>query len=274
MKTTKWGSLKLPYTLLIACLLTMSFSSLIAQEDAEKPVFVTIQYMKVEPSNIDNYLELESLWKKMHQARVESGELLYWGLHQVVSPTGTDAEYNFTTVNLYEGQEALAAHYEGSIPESMTKLYTEDEMKIMQRTNEIRDLVKEEVYVRTLRVTDGKPGANIIVTNYMELLGDATPADHTEMEKVWEKIHQARIDDGNMKAWSSWDMVLPMNTDIRHQSITVDFYEDMSQWMAPFYEKYFAQVYPDMDLAKFASEMEAVFSRYRVDIQMRIDGTE
>ncbi|MFK7924805.1 MAG: hypothetical protein AB8H47_22795 [Bacteroidia bacterium] len=274
MKTTYLGSPKLPYAILIACLLMFGLNPLSAQQEESKTVYVTMQYMKVKPGNIDAYLELENLWKKMHQARVDAGELLYWGLHQVVSPTGTNAEYNFTTVNLYEGEEALAAHYEGEMSEGMLKLYTEEELEIMQKTTELRDLVKEEVYYRTLRVTDGKPGANFIVTNYMQLQGDASLADHTELEEIWSKIHQARIDDGKMKAWSSWDMVLPMDSEMAHQSITVDFYEDMAQWMAPFYQEYFAKVYPDMDLDKFAAKMEAVFKNHHVDILMRIDGTD
>ncbi|MEL7533738.1 MAG: hypothetical protein AAFN10_20665, partial [Bacteroidota bacterium] len=269
-----WGSAKLPYAILIACLFMFGLSPLSAQEEESKPVFVTIQYMKVKPSNISAYLELESLWKKMHQARVKSGELLYWGLHQVVSPTGTDAAYNFTTVNLYEGEEALAAHYEGDMSVDMSELYTEDEMKIMQKTSELRDLVKEEVYFRTLRVTDGKPGAELIVTNFMQLAEDATLADHTELEAIWSKVHQARVDDGKMKAWSSWDMVLPMNSDGEYQAITVDFYEDMAQWMAPFYQEYFAKVYPDMDLEGLSAKMEAVFKIYRSEVMMRIDGTD
>lgn len=274
MKTTHRKIHTVSHSILIACLLLMGITPLVAQEEESKPVFVTIQYMKVAPENVQAYLELESLWKKMHQARVEAGDLMYWGLHQVVSPTGTNAEYNFTTVNLYEGEAALAAHYEGGMTENMLKLYTEDELAIMQRTGELRDLVKEEVYFRTMRVTDGKPGANVIVTNYMQLQGDATLADHTEIEQVWSKIHQARIDDGKMKAWSSWNMVLPMNTEIQHQAITVDFYEDMTQWMAPFYQEYFAKVYPDMDMDKFEAKMQDVFLRHHVDIQFRIDGTE
>jgi len=275
MKTTYLGRFNLSYAMLIACFLMTAITPLHAQEEEETAdYFVTIQYMKVKPSNVSAYLELESLWKRMHQARVDAGELAYWGLHRVVSPTGTDADYNFTTVNLYKGQEAFAAHYEGEMSEEMAKLYTEEEMAIMQRTTELRDLVKEEAYYRTMRVSDGTPGANVIVTNYMQLQGDASLADHTELEQIWSKIHQARIDDGKMKTWSSWDMVLPMGSDKEYQAITVDFFEDMAQMMSPFYEEYFAKVYPDMDLDKFSADMEAVFERYRVDIQMRIDGTE
>ncbi len=46
-------------------------------------------------------MELEQLWKKIHQVRIDEGTLAGWGLYSLIFPGGSNNEYNFATVNEY-----------------------------------------------------------------------------------------------------------------------------------------------------------------------------
>ncbi|MEL6251720.1 MAG: hypothetical protein AAFR87_06905 [Bacteroidota bacterium] len=259
---TKFG-----LSIIFAFLISLTFAS--AQD--EEPTFVVIDYMKVEPGNEEAYLVVEKVWKKIHAARVKAGQMEYWELSRLLSPYGTSLEYNYKTANIYKGNKKLADHFTGSMSD-LSDILTEEEIKILNTTNSVRDLVKEEVYVIDLEVFRQGADNKIIVDNYMQLQEGASLAEHSSYEKeVWLPVHKARIDDGNMEGWANLNLVMPQGDDKEYHAVTVDFYESLDQYMMPWFDKYFAKVHPGKDLGKMSEEMEKIWIRRRVDVQIRID---
>lgn len=258
---------KISLSLILALMISLN---LVFSQD-EEPNFVVIDYMKVEPGMEEEYLKVEKVWKKIHAARVKAGGLQYWELTRMLSPFGDAAEYNFKTTNIYKGRKQLADHFTGSMT-ALADILSEDEIKILNSTNSVRKLVKEEVYVIDQQIFGEGAENMIIVDNYMELQGDASLADHSNYEKeVWMPIHKARMDDGNMGGWVNLNMVMPQGADKKYHAITVDFYESMDQYMMPWFDTYFSKVHPNKDINKMNEEMEKIWIRQKVDVQMRLD---
>ena len=91
-------------TLLTALLVAASFltGGRVALQTGPPPV-VSIHYMKTAPGGEAKYEGIETeVWKPIHEARREAGALRDWVFYRVQYPQGTEAPYNYVTVNVYD----------------------------------------------------------------------------------------------------------------------------------------------------------------------------
>ena len=103
-----------------------------------------LDYMKVD--NQAEYLEVEKLWQKIHEARLEEGAIIGWGVYQVMYKTVEDP-YNFVTVSFYDSFLKLNK----AIPDQTYKdAYpgkTEGEWKTFQeRTENSRKMLTSSIF--------------------------------------------------------------------------------------------------------------------------------
>lgn len=91
-------------TLITALLMAAAFTAggWVALQTAPTPV-VSVHYMKAVPGEEAAYERLESeTWKPIHQARHQAGALRDWVFYRVDFPAGSEAPYNYVTVNVYD----------------------------------------------------------------------------------------------------------------------------------------------------------------------------
>ena len=164
-------------------------------------MYYTLQYMKVPLENDNEYIRLETeVWKILHQARKEAGLLDGWYLFRVISPSGTQTECNYVTINAYSSLEKLAGHFE-SFGVDYTKLLNSDQITIALETDKIRDLVKEEVWQLEERIFSEniEKMYRYQVVNSMRLKPGVSGNEYSEVEKTyWKPIHEERINGGKM----------------------------------------------------------------------------
>ncbi len=133
------------FALLLAALCCQFTSAQTAAADTIR--YSHYAYMKVKPGMYDDYLKLEKAWKKIHAANKKAGNLHDWSLAEMVSPSGASSEYDFVCRNTYIGAAALAASYESSyLPDNWKSLLTAAEIALVDRTGDIRTMVKTEVW--------------------------------------------------------------------------------------------------------------------------------
>ncbi|MFZ1750303.1 MAG: hypothetical protein WAU01_08935, partial [Saprospiraceae bacterium] len=192
-------------------------------------------YMKVAPEKQEDYIKLEKAWKKLHMAKKKAGKLDAWSLTEVISPSGADVKYNYVTRNSYLGETQFASSYdEAYMPENWQSLLTIDEIDLVLRTDEIRTLVKNEIWVVNDQVwaEDYKETTKIFVYNYFSIPKGKTNEDHDKVEKeIWKPIHNARIKAGTMKGWVLQNMMLPFGASLPYSSLTLDGYTSMKQYL-------------------------------------------
>ncbi len=89
-------------------------------------------------------MELEQLWKKIHQVRINEETLANWGVYDLVFPGGSANEYNFGTVNGYSEYGHLNdfnfAHYVMKANLGMSV------NEVSMKTQAARDLVRTELW--------------------------------------------------------------------------------------------------------------------------------
>ncbi len=172
----------------------------VAQSDTT--YYSVFDYIKVAPNMQGDYIKLEKAWKKIHIAKVKAGKLDDWSLTAVMSPSGANCEYNYVTRNSYRGSAHLAGYFESTFfPDNWQALLTPEELALVNRTNEIRTIVKEEVWSGVDNVGGSTKKATIAVWNYFSSPAGKTHADHFKMERdIWEPVHTARVNDGTMVA--------------------------------------------------------------------------
>ena len=270
-KTSKFLMLTLICFLIVS---TISTNSLQAQDDT--PMYVATSYMKVKAENIQEYKKLEKVWKKIHEARIKKGTLTNWAMYEVAVPYGTGTEYNFATVNMYKGRKLLAGHYEGGMMNDIAKMLTPEEMKLVEKTNDLRDMVKEEVY-RTRSWTKSKVQvpSKCIVVNFMKSKEGYRGRDIGEVEnKYWKPLHQSRVDKGQMDDWTLYSLELPYGKSIEHNTVSVDFYKGMEQYLAPWYdEKEVKKIHPNITFDEILKKTNQVRDLIKADVWMLVDYT-
>lgn len=267
----------LTHFLLLAALLCFANTALQAQEEAETR-YNAIDYMKVAPGMHADYLALEKAWKKIHQHNVKAGKILSWNLSAVVSPYGANTEYNYVTrITLKNAKQFANFLQDFPMPENLETILTADELKLVQRTSEIRTLVKGEVWSTVDVVFAENPPKNTVqVFNYFDFPEGKTSDDHVKMETdIWKPVHAARVKDGKMVGWVLARMEFPFGSQMPYQDATVDIYKDMEQYMTqgnplPFFEK----AHPGKDLSKLLEQTSAAADLLKGEVRVHIDGTE
>ena len=261
---------------LLLAILCCQFTPLSAQTAAPKPTRYNVYaYMKVAPGMYDDYLKMEKAYKKLHLADKKAGRLEDWSLAEVVSPAGTNTEYDFVCRNTYIGHAALAAQYERVYDTNgMESILSPAEIALVKRTNEIRKMVKVEVWSMTDGVwaDDADTKAKLFVWNYFSIPEGKTGDDHKKVElDIWKPIMAARIKDGKMKGWGLLNMELPFGASMPYSQATVDGYTGMEQMLAPWFEDYFKKVHPGKDVKKLFKQTAAVCTLEKGEVRMMID---
>ena len=264
-------TLKKLFFSLLLCLLPII---IFAQNNSTR--YYVMDYMKVEPTNVQDYLACEKAWKKIHIAKKEAGAIEGWGLEQIISPVGSITEYNFVTRQVFKDKKQLAEYQSKRyFPENWESLLTPEEIKLVNRTGKLRTHVKNEVWSSEERViAEDMSDADYAVINYFKMPANVMRDDHLKVErKFWKPYHQQNIKEGKMKGWVLLNRELPMGSDYEYDIVTVDVYKDLHQFWAPFDEASFAKFNNGKSTKEIFAETRAVGARASAEIRKSLDST-
>ena len=117
--------------------------------------FAIINFMKPKPGKTGAYFDMEkNLFTKVHQARLDAGLLDGWYFLSRTFPHGSDAEYDFITVDLYPDKATSEKAWDGKIIE---KSLSKEEIAKASNPEELRTIVRHEIWHPVLRAV---PAAN------------------------------------------------------------------------------------------------------------------
>ncbi|MEL6989225.1 MAG: hypothetical protein AAGK97_15540 [Bacteroidota bacterium] len=229
--------------------------------------------MKVKPGMGEDYQKLESVWKKIHEAKIKEGKLQDWALYSIMSPYGSNTEYNYVAMNIYVGEDQLASHFAYEMPDLKTIL-SADEMAMVEKTSEYRTLVKEEIFRLRDHTYKDKP-FEVCVVNYMKSKPGFMGRDMGAMEaKYWKPVHLSSIESGDRSNWGMYSLEYPYGSSSEYNAVTVDFFEDMSQLLATPSEDVFKKVHPNESFSNIMKETTKVRSLVKAEIWKRLDETD
>jgi hypothetical protein len=117
------------------------------------PKIVLVTSMKVQPSKVDRYLELEQkTWKPLHQARIKAGNGRSWSLYAARFPSGTSTSRDYLTINVFDSMQEFDK-YEESLGKVLPQVYPGNSAdQLISETGAIRDIALEELWIEIDRV--------------------------------------------------------------------------------------------------------------------------
>jgi len=244
--------------LIVTLIMVYSFSF------AQSRAFVTFDYMKVEPANVDEYLNLEGeVWKPVHKEFQNRGIEVSWSLY-MVRGAGTQNHYNYVTVSVYDGLGSLDRNIDDE-EEIISKIYSNEDLSgFWNRTSEARLHTGRDVffvYDQALKgnnkelsaFSSGKIGQDITVTFMQTLAGQ----DAVGLEsKWWKPIHKERI---KRKVINSWEVLTKRfvafgQTQLDHDYVTWEDYTTFStiddSYNSNTFTKAVEKAHPDVDFSE------------------------
>lgn len=195
------------------------FIVLLAYNTAMYAQITKIEYMKVKGSTA-NYLEIEKVWKSIHQARLDKGDIYAWyliGKHF----TGTASEYEYVTVTVFPSLFELNNSY----PE---ELASADDDALLEKTMNARDLIQTEIYDTPL-ITEIIHLPKYLNVSFMKV-SQGNDNAYLELEKnIWKPIHEKLIKEGIKSTWSVYRQLYPGGYDAQFNYFTVNGFADMKK---------------------------------------------
>lgn len=214
---------------LLICLMTLIGWGAMAQE----PLYLTFEFMKVDPGMDSDYWKTESFWEKLHEQRVKNGDIIGWDLW-ALSPAGTGQGHQYMTVTLYNDPVKMMEG--GDFNKAMEAAYPNmsqvDRDNKMEQTVKSRDLAVRVYLVEISGTGDDyeMPLGTIGQINFMKAKPGKANA-YEEMESTTFKgMHDQRIAAGGMESWGLLRNMLGYTTEAYASHITVDMFKDWNQY--------------------------------------------
>lgn len=189
---------------------------------AQEKHYAVVNYLQVrEGQSVDEYLALENLARRSHQKAVDSGVYQGWFLHRIEGGAGK----RFVTVELYKSLDKYARGVPASLHEG---LFNPEERETMQQTDQRREVVRTEIWeiatAAAMKARNGNP-ARLVVQFLKPKNGKAAEYRETE-EFVYKKVHQARMDAGQMQSWVLFRRFSPSGAEADFNYVTFSGYAD------------------------------------------------
>lgn len=250
--------ISLMFAFVMACLPQVS------KAQDQPPVFAIVDFMKVKPGSEGKYLDLEkSIWKPLHQERVNQGKIMGWILYRI-RYTGTCDLYNYATVTVFDNPANLEDPWAGI--DSKKILPGKDIDIAYDETLKSRDLVKSNLIMREAEVyPEGGPGPyKYLQVDFMKVK-PGNERLYLDVEKnIWKPVHNEFIKAGSRVGWSLWSMQFPSGSGGEYQFATVNYFSDFNKIGMANYTDAFNKAHPGENIdelsAKTASSRDLVRS--------------
>ncbi len=221
-------------------------------QEKETYTYAIVNYMKARPGQNPVELEME-VWKPIHQQLIKSGKRVGWDVYGVAFPSGTEAEYDYITVDYFRGMENMeltGADMEKAFNAAHPGKKWED---FDDKTTKARDMARSEVYVWRGSTSGGQEDETPRVINVHKMkVAPTKHQEYREMEmEIAKPLHQASVDAGMMSGWNFWQKIFPGGTSQEYNYVTGEVYTSMKAMENDKTSdggKIFQKVHPDKDM--------------------------
>jgi hypothetical protein len=227
-------------------------------------IYVGVNFIKVHPGKQEQYRQLvEKYGKKVNEYLFKNQKLMGWYLYQVLMPAGSSTDFDYAAVNITDSLAALLDFpmstkdiYKKVFPEMTDKMISD----VQTQFDECRHIVRREIYTPVQGAhTDDAPNAP--PSKYMEvdLMHPAAgkTADYIKMEKeTFLPLHNERIKMGILKGWGLYEKIMPVDTRMEYEYVTVNFYDDLNK-LSDGYAESVKKIFPQKDINAMFNETGA-----------------
>lgn len=224
-------------------------------------IYVGVNFIKVHPGKQAQYRQLvEKYGKKVNEYLFKNQNLMGYYLYQVLMPVGSSADFDYAAVNITGSLAALLDFpmstkdiYKKVFPEMTDKMISDVQTQI----DECRHIVRREIYTPVEGVhTDDTPNAPPSKYMQVDLMQPAAgkTVDYIKMEKeTFLPLHKERVKMGILKGWGLYEKVMPVDTRMEYEYVTVNFYDDLNK-LGDGYSESVKKIFPQRDMNTMMNE--------------------
>lgn len=225
--------------------------ALVAQPMSNSPGFYSVACVKVKPGQQAEFNRLvNGDFYKAAQSLVDAGTLSTGMLLRTIVPAGSEAECDYTFVDVYPNlptapmtaEETAAMLRKAGISSTVEQWRQEHEA--------VATLVYDSIGRTALHVGTIKKG-DYIVVNDMKVpdIGSWVANE----KKLWQPIFESGVKDGEIDGWFVDVQFMPRGAKDRHLAYTVDVYPNWKSaftFFGPSFPDRWKSVHPDVPIAE------------------------
>jgi hypothetical protein len=227
-------------------------------------IYVGVNFIKVHPGKQEQYRQLvEKYGKKVNEYFFKNHNLMGWYLYQVLMPAGSSTDFDYAAVNITGSLAALLDFpmsakdiYKKVFPEMTDKMISD----VQTQFDECRHIVRREIYTPVQGAhTDDVPNAPPSKYMQVDLMHPAAgkTADYVKMEKeTFLPLHKERVKMGILKGWGLYEKIMPVDTRMEFEYVTVNFYDDLNK-LGDGYAESVKKIFPQKDMNAMFNETMA-----------------
>jgi len=206
-----------------------------------------VSYMKIK-GDVNEYLQVEQEWKKVHQRRLEQGKIYAWYLVQRHFG-GTEAEYDYMTVTVYPTIGSMQNQFPDDLFEGL-------DQELLDKTGASRDLVKTEIFDTPiiLEVMDLPQYLNM---QFMKVDQGKDEAYLKVEDEIWKPAHAEIKKMGILTTWSVYRQLYPGAYGGDYNYVVVNGYADrkkVTTGPAEGWEEFMLKIHPDGNIAEMMKQ--------------------
>lgn len=258
----------------IACLLILTPTA-DAQTAGNQQVFVSATFFKVKPGKNEPYVDMvKNTAHKVLEYRFRQKSILGWYFYEVLMNGDEEKKYDYVAVTVSTNfgdlvefptptRDVFMKAISGASKESFDKFVTQ--------INDLRTLVKKEVYVHRAGINENTPVSKYVQIDYMKTLPGKVQ-DYIKTERdVYYPIHQERIKLHALTDWGLYERLLPISANADSDFVTANFFDDLKSLIDPKYEEAFNNIPHNVDFAKMTEMVEQLRKMVKSDIWKLVD---
>ncbi len=238
--------------------------------------FYSFSYYKILPGKeYELRSMMEAVDSRVQQDRVNSGAISAWYLYQVLSPTGSSAEYDYVMItttnsvkNTFETPYTFDSAFKKTFPGKDAKFFAD----YHSRQTGVWRLIKQEVYVGMAVADSSFPGGfqlKYIVTDFMQPKpGKGAQYVKTEID-TFRLIHRERVKLGAISQWAFLQLMLPFDMKTGYSYLALNFYKEidrMFDFSASKYVEGLKSTFPNVALTDLFESAAAARDNPRAEI--------
>lgn len=236
------------------------------EENSNQTVYILIDFMKVPEGGDVLYQKVEKVWKKVHKVHQYEGIIKHWILVQTKRTSGPPSSYNYATIHVFDSWNKIDLMNYSKAWGLVQEMLTEEEMNIVNKTGESRELVNSELWVLSQSVLPVKwdrpiPNSQKYTLGFMK---SKNPARHWDLETTfWKKIWTKAVEDGLQKDWRLWSCVFPGGSLRPYDMVAVHSHPDIEpekEMNETWFNENFPTIFPDRGESEIKSMFEETFT--------------
>jgi hypothetical protein len=214
----------------VLVVIVSSFQISIAQEEENQAISV-YQYRKVEPGQMNEFLERETkYWSQVAQKAVDEGKLYFWAVFEKVGGYDLDNSSNVLFINTFPDIDNTSGIWD---PKAVFPDVPEEDMETYSMSKNTSMIFVKSHYWE--EVTDANPDEDFKYLSMVYHNAD-NPGGLIEAEKeVWAPFIKSAMDHGKtaQKAWGNARILSPTGEDIKYNTISFDIYPSLKEALDP-----------------------------------------